>query len=94
MKYRFIFIIFIFIFLLYGCSFLFNEIIMPNRCKHCEVINTMTNEVLWSDEGCGGDMAGMEDRAKIEAYDLSRTSFSLCNLEVVCNTWKEEKDDQ
>lgn len=78
--------------MLSSCGAIFNEVVMPNHCKRCQVVNIYTNQVLWSDEGCGGETAGMEDDAKIQAYEQSRLSNNLCEVEVRCETWRAEED--
>jgi len=75
-----------------SCANIFNNIVFPNSCKQCEVINRVNNEVLFSNKGCGGDNTKLEEEAKIRAYDLSYESYNLCDLEVVCEEWTKEKD--
>ena len=74
-----------------SCSNMFNSMVLPNQCKKCEVINLNTNEVLFSNEGCGGDNTKLEEEAKIQAYDLSRFN-SLCDLEVRCDSWRKDPE--
>lgn len=93
MKYLIITLLTVSLTFLSSCGFLFNEIFLDDQCKRCEVINRQNNEVLWSDKGCGGKTAGMEKNAKIEAYEISRNGFNLCNLEVICETWTTETED-
>lgn len=75
-----------------SCASIFNGAVLPNQCRKCEVVNTLTNEILWSVEGCGSENTGLEDKAKIQAYDLSRSGYNLCNLEVRTTTWKKEQE--
>ena len=79
--------------LLTSCANMFNSAVLPNQCKKCQVINKTTDEILNTFEGCGGDNTRLEEQAKESAYDLSRNG-SLCNLEVVCETWKKEKEEE
>ena len=77
--------------LLTSCANIFNGAVMPNQCKRCEVINRITSEVLKTFEGCGSENTRLEEQAKEAAYDLSRNG-NLCNLEVVCESWKKEPE--
>ena len=77
--------------ILASCASMFNGAIMPNQCKRCEVINRTTQQVLKSFEGCGSENTRLEEQAKEAAYDLSRDG-NLCNLEVVCESWKKEPE--
>jgi hypothetical protein len=72
---------------------MFNGAVMPNQCKKCEVLNKTTGEILRIFEGCGSENTRLEEQAKESAYDLSRNG-SLCNLEVVCESWKKEKEEE
>lgn len=74
-----------------SCASMFNGAVMPNQCKKCEVINKTTGEVLSTFEGCGSENTRLEEQAKETAYDLSRNG-NLCNLEVVCESWKKEPE--
>lgn len=74
-----------------SCASMFNGAVMPNQCKKCEVINKTTGEVLSTFEGCGSDNTRLEEQAKESAYDHSRNG-NLCNLEVVCESWKKEPE--
>ena len=83
----------IFSLILVSCANIFNGMVLPNQCKKCEVINTLTQEVLFSNEGCGSENTHLEEEAKIAAYDQSRFG-NLCNLEVICTTWKQEPEEE
>lgn len=74
-----------------SCSNMFNGMVLPNQCKKCEVVNQNTNEVLFSNEGCGSENTKLEEEAKINAYDLSRFN-NLCDLEVRCNSWRKDPE--
>lgn len=74
-----------------SCASMFNGAVMPNQCKKCEVINRTTSEVLRTFEGCGSENTRLEEQAKEAAYDLSLNG-DLCNLEVVCESWKKEPE--
>ena len=88
-----LFILFIFFFGLNSCSNIFNGLVLPNQCKKCEVVNKVTGEVLFTNEGCGSDNTNLEEDAKVEAYDRSRFG-DLCDLEVICTTWKQESEEE
>jgi ABC-type lipoprotein release transport system permease subunit len=90
---KIILIVFGLVFLV-SCSNIFNSIFLPNQCKKCELINLQTNEVLFTNTGCGGDNTKLEEEAQLKAYELSRGAFGLCDLEVRCESWRKEKDDQ
>ncbi len=78
---------------IYSCANIFNSMVLPNQCKKCEVVNTRTGEILFTNEGCGGDNTNLEEEAKIEAFDQSRYG-NLCDLEVNCTTWKKEPNSK
>lgn len=78
--------------LLYSCANIFNGMVLPNQCKKCEVINRTNGEVLFTNEGCGSENTNLEENAKIEAYDLSRGMYNLCDLEVVCESWRKDPE--
>ena len=69
--------------MLSSCASMFNGAVLPKQCKRCEVINQYNQEVL----------TFFEEQAKIAAYDLSRDG-NLCNLEVVCESWKKEPEEE
>jgi hypothetical protein len=78
-----------------SCAQMFNGAVLPNQCKKCELINLQTNEVLFNNEGCGSENTNLEEEAQLKAYEMSRTNFNLCDLEVRCESWKKEpKDDE
>ena len=77
---------------LYSCASIFNSAILPNQCKKCELINKQTGEILFTNEGCGGDNTKLEEDAQIKAYEMSRGSFNLCDLEVNCTSWRKEPE--
>lgn len=91
MKIRLLFA-FIIVAFLTSCASMFNGVVLPNQCKKCEVINRLTNEVLFTNEGCGSENTRLEEEAKIQAYDMSRTGYSLCDLEVVCESWRKDPE--
>lgn len=78
--------------LFYSCANMFNGMVLPNQCKKCDVINRITNEVLFSNEGCGSENTNLEENAKVEAYELSRNGYNLCDLEVVCESWRKDPE--
>ena len=73
-----------------SCAQMFNGAVLPNQCKKCELINMQTNEILFENEGCGSENTKLEEEAQIKAYEMSRTGYDLCNLEVRCESWKRE----
>lgn len=77
--------------ILSSCASMFNGAVLPNQCKKCEVIDKYNQQVLTSFEGCGSENTRLEEQAKIAAYDLSRDG-KLCNLEVVCESWKKDPE--
>ena len=76
----------------YSCASMFNGVVLPNQCKKCAVINRITNETLFNNEGCGSENTRLEEDAKIQAYDLSRSGYNLCDLEVVCESWRKDPE--
>lgn len=74
----------------YSCSSVFNGVVLPNQCKKCELINNQNGKVLFTNEGCGSANTKLEEEAKLKAYELSRGSYNLCDLEVRCETWREK----
>mgnify|MGYP003640112041 CR=1 FL=1 len=77
-----------------SCAQMFNAAVLPNQCKKCELINMQTNEILFENEGCGSENTKLEDEAQIKAYEMSRTGYDLCNLEVRCESWKRESENE
>ena len=65
---------------------------MPNKCKQCELMNLTTGEILFSNQGCGGNNTKLEEEAQLKAYELSRGGSGLCDLEVRCEEWTKEKN--
>lgn len=88
---RKIFLIAFILILLTSCASIFNSIFLPNSCRGCELMNLTTGEILFSNEGCGGDNTKLEEEAQIKAYELSRGGSGLCDLEVRCEEWTREK---
>jgi len=54
----------------------------------------MNGEILFTNEGCGSENTHLEEEAQLKAYEMSRGSYNLCNLEVNCTTWKQEPTKQ
>ena len=73
-----------------SCANIFNGLVLTNQCKKCELINKMNGEILFTNEGCGSENTHLEEEAQLKAYEMSRGSYNLCNLEVNCTTWKQE----
>lgn len=82
-----------FVSLMFSCRSVFNGVVAPNQCKKCDVINRNTGAVVWSNEGCGAENTQLLEKAKQEAYDMSRTSYDLCDLEVICVSWKKDPEN-
>lgn len=80
-------------FLMSSCAQIFNGVVLPNQCKRCELINLENNEVLFENEGCGSENTKLEEEAQIKAYEFSRSFYNICNLEVRCETWKKETEN-
>ncbi len=80
--------------ILNSCAQIFNGAVLPNQCKRCELINLQTNEVLFENEGCGSENTKLEEEAQIQAYQMSRNGYNLCNLEVQCESWKKDPEDE
>lgn len=76
-----------------SCNAMFNAIVLPNQCKKCVVVNIYTEQILETFEGCGGSNTNLEGQAKEAAYNLSRSGTNLCDLEVRCETWKQENEE-
>lgn len=72
--------------LLAGCASIARELIMPNQCQKCQVIDP-NGVVVWEDEGCGGDVSGMEDQCKITAYDYG------CGYICSCETYRQDPEE-
>lgn len=68
-----------------SCAFIAREIIAPNNCKKCVLIGPSGEEV-WSEDDCGGGVANMETRCKVEAYDRG------CDYKCSCESYKNEND--
>jgi len=77
---------------LVSCSNIFNAIVVPNQCQKCQVIDLLTNEVVFENEGCGGANVRLEEEAKEKAYDLSRGG-DLCSLHVICESWRQDPEE-
>jgi len=73
---------------------MFNGAVLPNQCKRCDLINLQTNAVEWSIEGCGSENTRLEEQTQIKAYEMSRYGNNLCDLEVRCESWKKDPDDE
>ena len=53
-----------------------------------------TNEVLFENEGCGSENTNLEEEAQLKAYEMSRNNFNLCDLEVRCESWRKDPEDE
>ena len=51
-----------------SCAQILGDMLFPNYCQECKVIDTF-GDVLWSSEECGGGQAEMEEECKAKAYD-------------------------
>lgn len=68
-----------------SCEFLVTEIVTPNQCKRCKVLDVFS-EVVWSDDECGGYRVNLETECKAAAYDWG--DDAVC----YCESYKEEDD--
>lgn len=71
------------IFLTNSCGFLFREIVTPNMCMKCEILNP-SNVVVWSSDECGGEVYNMETKAKASAYDYG------CDFTLNCKNYRKK----
>lgn len=78
--------------LLSSCAALFNGAVLPNQCKKCAVIDTMTGDTLEIFEGCGSENTKLEENAKVSAYDQMKWTGN-CSIEVVCESWRKDPDE-
>jgi len=75
-----------FLFLNSRCAYVAREVVAPNSCKRCEILNAQGTSV-WSDDDCGGGVANMELKCKAEAYDLG------CNHICNCESYKKTTEE-
>lgn len=68
-----------------SCGYIARQIITPKSCKKCEILDQYNN-LVWSENNCGGGVYNMEQRAKAIAYDLG------CGHRVSCEIYFEEDD--
>ncbi len=85
-------LIYLIIIITFSCANIFKEVVLPNQCKRCELIDQNSRQVLWTKEGCGGENTYIERDCKVEAYDQSRGNRNLGDLECDCRTWKKEPE--
>ena len=93
MKTLLLFIALILVIGFFSCANMFNGMVLPNQCKKCAVVNNF-NDTLFQNQGCGSENTRLEEEAKIQAYDLSRTGNNMCNLEVVCESWRKDPEEE
>lgn len=74
----------------YSCANIVKGIVAPNSCTKCEVYNTTTQKVLKTFEGCGMSNVGLEDDAKVAAYEIMEKGN--CQVRVRCNSWRQETE--
>lgn len=60
------------------------EIFASNRCERCEITDPYNN-VVWSEDECGGAVHNMTMRAKATAYDYG------CDYILVCEKYKADE---
>jgi hypothetical protein len=77
-----------------SCRAIFKGIVAPNSCQRCQLYNTHTNEILWTEEGCGSANVRLEENCQIKAWELSRTGYNICDMDIECETWKQSPDDE
>lgn len=68
-----------------SCAYMARSIVAPNSCKKCQVIDPSGN-VVWSEDDCGGGVANMDTRCKVEAYDRG------CDYVCSCESYKTESE--
>ena len=66
-----------------SCGYIARQIITPKSCKKCEILDHYNN-LVWSENNCGGGVYNMEQRAKATAYDLG------CGHTVICEIYCKE----
>lgn len=81
------------IILLISCAQIFNGTVLPNQCKRCDLYNNATGEIIWSTEGCGSENTRLEEKCKVQAYEMSRGNSNLSDLECKCESWKKEPEE-
>jgi len=74
----------------YSCANIAMGLVAPNQCTKCEVYNSITQKVLKTFEGCGSENVGLEEDAKVAAYEIMEKGN--CQTRVRCNSWKKETD--
>lgn len=73
-----------------SCANIAKGIFFPNQCTKCEVYNTSTQKVLETFEDCGSLNVGLEEDAKVAAYEIMKKGN--CQIRVRCNSWKKETE--
>lgn len=68
--------------ILTSCGFIAREIFAAKRCELCEIVD-QSNNVVWSEDNCGGEVHNMTMRAKATAYDYG------CNHTLTCEKYKK-----
>lgn len=72
---------------LVSCGYMARQVLTPNTCKKCDIIDQF-GEVVWSEDDCGGGVYNMEQRAKATAYDYG------CGNTVNCYSYKSETESE
>ena len=73
-----------------SCANIAMGIIATNQFTKCDVYNTSTQKVLKTFEGCGSENVGLEEDAKVAAYEIMKKGN--CQIRVRCNSWKKETE--
>lgn len=71
-------------FLFSSCAFLIGETVAPNNCKKCQIVSS-NGDVLFEEDGCGGNLYNMKQRLKAKAFDAG-----CCSCRLDCETYKKE----
>jgi len=64
-----------------SCGYMAREIFASKRCERCEIFDE-NNNVVWSEDNCGGEVHNMTLKAKAQAYDYG------CNHRLQCEKYK------
>lgn len=77
--------------LLSSCRVIINEALFPNRCEKWDVVDLSSGEMLWSKEGCAGDIANMKENATEAALDQYEAAFGR-KFVIRSTSWTKEPD--
>jgi hypothetical protein len=77
--------------LLSSCRVIINQALFPNRCERWDVVDLASGEVLWSKEGCAGDIANMKENATEAALEQYEATFGR-KYEIRSTSWTREPE--